>query len=92
YWRDGDPDMSSLDALIASLEARPDSPVLRPAPQAIDLAVLKRLADEDWVRARTRSPQAVKRLWAACGLPDFRKTGPEHHARFVGRVYQHLSE
>jgi ATP-dependent RNA helicase SUPV3L1/SUV3 len=92
YWRDGDPDMSSLEALIGSLEARPDSPVLRPAPQAIDLAVLKRLADEDWVRARTRSPQAVKRLWAACGLPDFRKTGPEHHARFVGRVYQHLSE
>ncbi|MBA2920981.1 helicase [Sphingomonas sp. MAH-20] len=92
YWRDGDPDLSSLDALIASLEAKPDRPVLRAAPQAIDLAVLKRLADEDWVRARTRSPQAVRRLWAACGLPDFRKTGAEHHARFVGRVYQHLSE
>ncbi|MFD1610612.1 helicase-related protein [Sphingomonas tabacisoli] len=92
YWRDGDPDMASLDALIGSLEARPENPVLRPAPQAIDLAVLKRLADEDWVRDRTRSPQAVKRLWAACGLPDFRKTGPEHHARFVGRIYQHLSE
>jgi ATP-dependent RNA helicase SUPV3L1/SUV3 len=92
YWRDGDPDMSSLDALIAALERRPTEPALRPAPQAIDLAVLKRLADEDWVRARTRTPAAVKRLWAACGLPDFRKTGPEHHARFVGRIYQHLSE
>lgn len=91
-WRDGDPDMASVDALIASLEARPENPVLRPAPQAIDLAVLKRLAHEDWVRDRTRNPQAVKRLWAACGLPDFRKTGPEHHARFVGRIYQHLSE
>jgi len=92
YWRDGDPDMSSLDALIASLEERPDSPVLRAAPQAVDLTVLKKLADEDWVRARTRSPQAVRRLWAACGLPDFRKTGADHHARFVGRIYQHLSE
>ena len=92
YWRDGDPDMSSLDDLIASLEEKPDQPVLRAAPQAIDLAVLKKLADEDWVRARTRSPQAVKRLWAACGLPDFRKTGADHHARFVGRIYQHLSE
>jgi ATP-dependent RNA helicase SUPV3L1/SUV3 len=92
YWREGEPDFGDLDALIASLEERPDSPVLRPAPQAIDLAVLKRLADEDWVRARTRSPQAVRRLWAACGLPDFRKTGAEHHARFVGRLYQHLSE
>jgi ATP-dependent RNA helicase SUPV3L1/SUV3 len=92
YWRDGDPDLSSLDALIASLEARPDQPVLRPAPQAIDLAVLKRLAEDDSVRTRTRSPQAVRRLWAACGLPDFRKTGAEHHARFVGRIFQHLSE
>ena len=92
YWRDGEPDLSSLDALIASLEARPDTPVLRPAPQAVDLAVLKRLIDEAWVRDRTRSPAMVKRLWAACGLPDFRKTGAEHHARFVGRVFGHLSE
>ncbi|HEV2568615.1 helicase-related protein [Sphingomonas sp.] len=92
YWRNGEPGMSSLDDLIASLEEKPDQPVLRAAPQAIDLAVLKKLAGEDWVRARTRSPQAVKRLWVACGLPDFRKTGADHHARFVGRLYQHLSE
>jgi ATP-dependent RNA helicase SUPV3L1/SUV3 len=92
YWRDGDPDLSSLDALIAALEERPDEPGLRPAPQAIDLAVLKKLADELWVRDRTQGAAGVKRLWAACGLPDFRKTGPEHHARFVGRVFLHLSE
>jgi ATP-dependent RNA helicase SUPV3L1/SUV3 len=92
YWRDGDPDLSSLDALIAALEERPEEPGLRPAPQAIDLAVLKKLADEAWVRDRTRGASGVKRLWAACGLPDFRKTGPEHHARLVGRVFQHLSE
>jgi len=29
---------------------------------------------------------------AAGGLPDFRKTGPEHHARLVARIYAHLSE
>jgi ATP-dependent RNA helicase SUPV3L1/SUV3 len=34
----------------------------------------------------------VRRLWAACGLPDFRKTGPEHHARLVARIYTHLTE
>ncbi len=92
YWREGESDFDSMDALIGSLEEKPDSPVLRAAPQAIDLAVLKRLADEEPVRARTRGPAAVKRLWAACGLPDFRKTGAEHHTRFVGRIYQHLSE
>ncbi len=92
YWREGEPDRSSLDALTASLERRPDHAVLRAAPEAIDLAVLRRLAEEDWVRERTRGPRAVARLWSACGLPDFRKTGVEPHARLVGRVYRHLSE
>ena len=92
YWRDGEPDMSSVDALIASLEARPDQRVLRAAPQSVDLAVLKRLAEEDWVRDRVRSPEMVARLWAAAGLPDFRKLGVDPHARFAGRVFGHLSE
>ena len=34
----------------------------------------------------------VARLWAACGLPDFRKTGADGHARLVGRLFRHLSE
>jgi ATP-dependent RNA helicase SUPV3L1/SUV3 len=92
YWREGEPDFASIDALVASLEARPREEVLRAAPQATDLAVLKRLAEEDWVRARVRSPKMVARLWAACGLPDFRKLGVDPHARFVGRLFGHLSE
>ncbi|WP_304559807.1 helicase-related protein [Sphingomonas immobilis] len=92
YWREGEPDLSSIDDLIASLEMRPEARVLRAAPEATDLAVLKRLASEDWVRDRVRSPAMVARLWAACGLPDFRKTGVDPHARFVGRVFGHLSE
>lgn len=92
YWREGKPSLASIDALIADLERKPTSPALRPAPQAIDLAVLKRLADEPWVRDRARSKAMVGRLWDACGLPDFRKTGAEPHSRLVGRVFQHLSE
>ncbi|MEN3745866.1 helicase-related protein [Sphingomonas sp. HF-S3] len=92
YWRDGEPDLSTLEALIGSLERKPDLPVLRAAPEAVDLAVLKRLASERWVRDRVRSPRMVARLWAACGLPDFRKLGADPHARFVGRVFGHLSE
>ena len=92
FWREGQPVLSSVDALIESLERRPDEPVLRAAPQATDLMVLKRLAEEDWVRERTRHPRMVARLWAACGLPDFRKLGADAHARFVSRVFGHLSE
>ncbi|MDF7777788.1 helicase-related protein, partial [Sphingomonas sp. AOB5] len=92
YWREGEPEFDSIEDLIGSLERKPDSPVLRAAPEAVDLAVLKRLAGEDWVRDRVRSPAMVRRLWAACGLPDFRKLGADPHARFVGRIFGHLSE
>ncbi|HYW14595.1 MAG TPA: helicase-related protein [Allosphingosinicella sp.] len=92
YWREGDPDFRSVEALVRSLERRPNRPGLRAAPEAIDLAVLKRLAGDPEVAARAVGQEAARRLWAACGLPDFRKTGPEHHSRLVARLYLHLSE
>ncbi|HMC91013.1 MAG TPA: helicase-related protein, partial [Allosphingosinicella sp.] len=92
YWREGDPDFRSLEALIRSLERKPDRPGLRAAPEAVDLAVLKRLASDPEVVARAKGGDAVRRLWAACGLPDFRKTGADHHARLVARLYLHLTE
>ncbi|MFL6857006.1 MAG: helicase-related protein [Allosphingosinicella sp.] len=92
FWREGDPDFRGVEALIRSLERRPDRPGLRAAPEAVDLAVLKRLAEDPEVRARATGQEAVRRLWAACGLPDFRKTGADHHARLVARLYMHLTE
>jgi ATP-dependent RNA helicase SUPV3L1/SUV3 len=92
YWREGDPDTGSLEALIRDLERRPDSPGLRAAPEAVDLAVLKRVAGDPEIAARAKGEDRVRRLWAACGLPDFRKTGPDFHARLVSRIYLHLSE
>jgi len=91
YWREGAPEMASLDTLIESLETPPHHEKLRSAPQSVDLAVLKRLSEDPEVRGRARG-QMVARLWAACGVPDFRKVGAEHHARFVGRLFRHLSE
>jgi len=92
FWRDGAPPMDSLNALIEALEARPEHPELRAAPQAVDLAVLKAMADDEQVRVRTRSPQLVRRLWDVCGLPDFQKLGPEHHSRMVSRLWRYRSE
>jgi ATP-dependent RNA helicase SUPV3L1/SUV3 len=92
YWREGRPSFASLDALLADLDRRPDKLVLRAAPEAVDLAVLRRLADESWVRDRAKGRAMVGKLWATCGLPDFRKTGAEAHARLVARIYRHLSE
>jgi ATP-dependent RNA helicase SUPV3L1/SUV3 len=64
--------------------------LLRPAPQAIDLAVLKTLAEDPAIAAR--QGVAARRLWAVCGLPDFRKVGPMHHARMVRRLFSYIGE
>jgi len=92
YWRESELDFSSMEALIRSLERRPVRREVRAAPEAIDLAVLKVLAGDPEVTARATAPGLVERLWAVCGLPDFRKTGPEHHARLVARLFLHLAE
>ena len=90
YWRSADLDFTTVTELISSLEAKSDDPLLKPAPLAIDLAVLKLLA-EDPAIAATKSSKARK-LWAVCGLPDFRKVGPMHHARMVRRLFSYVGE
>jgi ATP-dependent RNA helicase SUPV3L1/SUV3 len=92
YWRDGAPRFDSVATLIRDLEGRPDQPVLRAAPEAVDLAVLKRMADDPTVVERARGARQVARLWASCGLPDFQKLGADHHPRMVSRIWRFLSE
>ncbi|MEQ8772103.1 MAG: helicase, partial [Erythrobacter sp.] len=91
FWREAEPRFDSLPALIADLEARPRDEALRPAPQAIDLAVLKRLAEEP-IADTVRGAGAVRRFWEACSLPDFRSVGVDSHARFVARLWDDLQE
>ena len=90
YWRNPDFDFTDVRALIASLERPSDDPLLRPAPLAIDLAVLKTIAEDPAIAVKRGA--VARRLWAACGLPDFRKVGPMHHARMVRRVFSYIGE
>ncbi|MFL6829191.1 MAG: helicase-related protein [Sphingomicrobium sp.] len=90
YWRNAELDFADVRGLIASLERKSDDPLLRSAPQAIDLAVLKLIAEDPAIAAK-RGP-ATRRLWAVCGLPDFRKVGPLHHARMVRRLFSYVGE
>ncbi|MGN6356738.1 MAG: helicase-related protein [Novosphingobium sp.] len=91
FWREAEPRFDSLATLIADLESPPPRPELAPAPEAIDLAVLKRLADESDVTASVRGAAQVRRFWEVCRLPDFRHQGAETHARFVARLWQDLA-
>ncbi len=90
YWREAEPRFDSLETLIADLEAPPVSPELMPAPEAIDLAVLRRLAEDPEIAGALRGRAQVARFWQACSLPDFRQQGSETHSRFVARLWQDL--
>jgi ATP-dependent RNA helicase SUPV3L1/SUV3 len=90
-WRNSDIDVASIDALIATLERRPQRAGLVRGDETIDLAVLKRLALEPEVAARGQESWLVRRLWACCQLPDYRKTGAEQHSRLVSKLFGYLS-
>ncbi len=90
FWREAEPRFDNLATLISDLEAPPQEEGLVPAPEAVDLAVLKRLADDADVTSSVGSADQVKRFWEACSLPDFRQQGPDMHARFVARLWQDL--
>ncbi len=92
FWREAEPRFDSLELLIGDLETPPDRPELAPAPEAIDLAVLKRLAEEPEIAGTVRSSAAVARFWEVCSLPDFRQQGAETHSRFVARLWQDLRQ
>lgn len=92
YWREAEPRFDNITTLIADLESKPDRPGLLPAPRAIDLAVLKRLAEMPEVMALIRHPVDVARLWEVASLPDFRQMGEEHHSRFVASLWHHLGQ
>ncbi|BEV02419.1 helicase-related protein [Novosphingobium olei] len=90
FWREAEPRFDSLKILIEDLESPPFRPELATPPKAIDLAVLKRLAEDPDIADTVRGRGSVQRFWQACSLPDFRQQGVETHARFVARLWQDL--
>ena len=92
FWREAEPRFDDIDTLIRDLESKPAEAELSAAPEAIDLAVLKRLADDAAISDALTSPGQVRRFWETCSLPDFRQQGVEMHSRFVSRLWQDLRE
>jgi ATP-dependent RNA helicase SUPV3L1/SUV3 len=80
----------SIDALISSLEEPAPTRGLVKARTAIDLASLRAMAAQEEIAAMTRAPAAVRMLWDACQLPDFRKLNVEEHVKLVSQIYRYL--
>ena len=82
-WRNSALDFSSLRRLILSLETPSGHPSLIHNPHALDEWVLRRMAEDAAIRPNVAGAREVRRLWDLARLPDFRKAGPEGHARLV---------
>ncbi len=91
YWRNPEPDFSSLDDLIASLSIPPADAAFVAAREAEDAATLAALSSVHDIRRRAESRAALGLLWDVCQIPDFRKVMAEAHARFVGRLFHDLT-
>ena len=91
-WRNSDLRFGSVDALIASLEARTDDDWLSRARDADDVVALKALAEDREVRRRATTPAGVKLLWEVCRIPDFRGISSSEHASMLGAIHGFLHD
>src|SRR5215469_7813446 len=90
-WRNGDLDLSHVDALLATLMAPPPGPGLVKGNDAADLETLAALANDQEIRRLARGRRAVRRLWEACQIPDFRKLADDTHTKLCARVFGHTA-
>jgi ATP-dependent RNA helicase SUPV3L1/SUV3 len=90
-WRNSEVDTSSLQRLIASLQAPPRRPQLRRVEHAEDFEALCHLAKQPEIRRAAASADAVALLWEVCQIPDFGGHLIEHHARLLSEVFAQLS-
>ncbi|MEH3061213.1 MAG: helicase-related protein [Methylobacterium radiotolerans] len=89
-WRNPDLDFSSVDALRRSLAEHPGERGLTRAQTGDDEAALEMLSREPDIRDYAISRQTVERLWAVCGVPDYRKVAIQTHADLISQLFRFL--
>jgi ATP-dependent RNA helicase SUPV3L1/SUV3 len=91
-WRNDALDYASLVALKASLDEAPGIAGLTRAPPADDQMALETLSRDEEIADKARTPDAVRRLWEACRLPDYRKIAPAQHAEIVAQIFGFVAD
>ncbi len=86
-WRAADLDLSSVDALIASLSVAPPHPRFVRVERADDTDALRALAERPPVRERAAREEGVRLLWEVCQIPDYRKLLLLRHAALVEAIF-----
>ncbi len=89
-WRNSALDFSSVNALLAALEAPPPTRGLTRARTSSDHWALHALSQDDDVKNALCSTSDVKLLWETCQLPDFRKLTADEHTKLVAQIFGYL--
>ena len=92
YWRNAQLDYKSPRHLLRSLEILPPRPELIPSRVAEDHEALLHLSNDTKVRKIATNPDALRRLWEVCQIPDFRKTLVDNHFWLLREIYLHLNQ
>ena len=91
-WRNDALAFRSVDALIASLQAPSEKPLLAKARDADDFLALRAMAELPEIRGRVNTIADVRLLWDVCQIPDFRKVSLEDHSELLNTVFTFLQE
>ncbi|XDZ62904.1 helicase-related protein [Alphaproteobacteria bacterium LSUCC0396] len=90
YWRSRDLGFTSIDQLLASLEAPPPLPFLFRKGDALDHQALTALAARPEIRAAVSGARDVRLLWAVASIPDFRQSLHENHYEMLANIFKTL--
>ncbi len=91
-WRNPRLNFGSPEALVASLEEKPETERLARAREADDLKSLKSLSVLPEIRDACREAKAVRLLWDVCRIPDFRGISHAEHAAMLETIFGFLRE
>ncbi len=92
YWRNAQLDYKSPKHLLRSLEILPPRPELIPSRVAEDHQALLHLTNDPEVGKIATNPDALRRLWDVCQIPDFRKTLIDNHFWLLREIYLLLNQ
>ncbi|MEY4510689.1 MAG: hypothetical protein RLZZ450_2811 [Pseudomonadota bacterium] len=94
YYRNSELDFASIPALLASLSRRPHGAhthLLRSAPDADDVDVLRCFAKLPELRDDPPNEERLRALWDVCRVPNYEKRLPQHQVEQLLPLYRQLA-
>ena len=92
YWRNRNLNFKNGNALIKSLDERPNKTWLKRIYECEDEKVLKNLLKGSENLNIFSNENELKLLWECCQIPDFVKKAYGNHVEIVGKVFNFLRE